>query len=235
MSHRYIGGELELFAAATNWKTYLAAVLGRFITGRVLEVGAGIGANIAYLRNPNVTAWTSIEPDRELADRISQRVRGGELPPACRVVSGTIGDLDPALRFDTILYLDVLEHIAEDRAELACAGRYLAAHGSLVVLAPAHQFLFSAFDAAVGHHRRYDRARLCALTPDGCRLEAFLMLDCAGFFASLANRLMLCAALPSPRQIAVWDKLLVPISRRLDPLTGHKFGKTALAVWRAGG
>ena len=59
------------------------------------------------------------------------------------------------------------------------------------------------------------------------------MLDCAGFFASLANRLMLRAALPSQRQIAVWDNLLVPISCLLDPLTGHKFGKTAVAVWRA--
>jgi G:T/U-mismatch repair DNA glycosylase len=150
-------------------------------------------------------------------------------------VSGTIGDLDPTLRFDTILYLDVLEHIAEDRAELARASGHLTAGGNIVVLAPAHQFLFSAFDAAIGHYRRYDPAVLCALTPDGCRLETFLMLDCAGFFASLANRLMLGAASPSPRQIAVWDKLLVPLSRRLDPLTGHKFGKTALAVWRAEG
>ncbi len=233
MSYRYIGSELELFAAATNWKAYLGAILGRFIAGRVLEVGAGIGANVAHLYNPKVDTWTSLEPDRGFTDRIARRIRDGELPPTCRVASGTVGDLDPAQRFDTILYLDVLEHIAADRAELARAGDHLTARGSLVVLAPAHQFLFSAFDAAIGHHRRYDRAGLCALTPDRCRLDAFLMLDCAGFFASLANRLMLRAALPSPRHIAVWDKLLVPISRRLDPLTGHKFGKTALAVWRA--
>jgi SAM-dependent methyltransferase len=233
MSRHYIGSELELFSAATNWKTYLAAILGRFIAGRVLEVGAGIGANVGYLCNRRVEAWTSLEPDPDLAQQIGERVRAGELPPACQVVSGTINDIDRAARFDTILYLDVLEHIAEDRAELACARCHLAAQGSLVVLAPAHQFLFSQFDAAIGHHRRYDRASLWALTPPRCRLEAFLMLDCAGFFASLANRLMLCASLPSARQIAVWDRLLVPISRRLDPLTGHRFGKTALAVWRA--
>lgn len=120
-------------------------------------------------------------------------------------------------QFDTILYLDVLEHIADDRAELARVRPHLAEQGNLVVLAPAHQYLFSPFDAAVGHHRRYDRASLGAQTPSGCRLEAFLMLDCAGFFASLANRMMLSAPLPSQRQIAVWDKLLVPISRLLDP------------------
>jgi SAM-dependent methyltransferase len=233
MSFRHIGSELELFAAATNWKAYVAAVLGRFIAGRVLEVGAGIGANTAYLCNPGVDDWISLEPDPDLSRRIGERISGGELPPVCRAETGTIADIDRAARFDTILYLDVLEHIAEDRAELARAREHLTARGHLVVLAPAHPFLFSLFDAVIGHQRRYDQAGLRALTPPGCRLEALLMLDCAGFFASLANRLMLCAALPSKRQIAVWDKLLVPISRRLDPATGHKFGKTVVAVWCA--
>jgi SAM-dependent methyltransferase len=232
MSFRYVGSELELFAAATNWKAYVTRVLGRFIAGRVLEVGAGIGGNTAHLDNARVSEWTCLEPDPDQARLIKKRVQAGGVRPTCRVVTGKIEDIDQAARFDTILYLDVLEHIAEDRAELARARDHLADRGNLVVLAPAHQFLFSPFDAAIGHYRRYDRASLRARTPPGCRLEAFLMLDCAGFFASFANRLMLRATIPSQRQIAVWDKLLVPISRLLDPLTGHKFGKTAVAVWR---
>jgi SAM-dependent methyltransferase len=232
MSYRYVGSELELFAAAANWKAYMAAILGRFIAGRVLEVGAGLGGNIAHLHNPRVDAWTSLEPDPDLARRIGERGRDGGLPPSCRVVAGTIATVAAAARFDTILYLDVLEHIADDRAELVRARRHLAARGNLVVLAPAHQLLFSPFDLAIGHHRRYDRASLGALTPPGCRLDACLMLDSAGFFASLANRAVLAAAMPSPRQIAVWDKLLVPISRRLDLAAGYRFGKTVVAVWR---
>jgi SAM-dependent methyltransferase len=232
MSYRYVGAELELFAAAANWKAYMAAVLGRFVAGRVLEVGAGLGSNIARLVNPQVEDWTSLEPDPDLARSIGERVRAGGLPPTCRVVAGTIASVAAAARFDTILYLDVLEHIADDRAELVRAGRHLAPRGNLVVLAPAHRFLFSRFDAAIGHYRRYDRASLSALTPPGTRLEICLMLDSAGFFASLANRAVLAAALPSPRQIAVWDKFLVPISRRLDRATGHNFGKTVVAVWR---
>jgi SAM-dependent methyltransferase len=233
MSYRYVGSELELFATASNWKAYVAQVLGRFIGGRVLEVGAGIGTNTAHLYNSRVREWTCLEPDPDLSCLIGERVCAGKLSPTCRVVTGTIHDLDRAARFDTILYLDVLEHIAEDRAELTCAHHHLAAEGSLVVLAPAHQFLFSPFDAAIGHYRRYDRASLGALTPPGCRLDAFVMLDSAGFFASLANRALLAATMPSRRQIAVWDKVLVPISRLVDPLTGEKFGKTVVAVWRS--
>ena len=123
------------------------------------------------------------------------------------------------------------EHIPDDGAELVRARRHLATRGNLVVLSPAHQFLFTAFDAAIGHHRRYDRADIRALTPPGCRLSTCLMLDCAGLFASLANKLLLSAALPSKQQIAVWDKFLVPMSRILDRIIGHSFGKTIVAVW----
>jgi len=227
MTYHYVGSELELFSAATNWKCYFASVLAPFIGGRVLEAGAGIGSNTPYLVTDKVRAWTSLEPDPDLAARISS----GDLPRACQVVTGTIDRLDPAAAFDTILYIDVLEHIAEDAAELAAAARHLAPEGNLVVLAPAHQFLFSPFDGAVGHHRRYTAASLAALTPPGCRLRTSLMLDSAGFLGSLANRFLLSARQPSPRQIAFWDRILVPISRIVDGGTGHAFGKSVVTVW----
>jgi SAM-dependent methyltransferase len=231
MSYHYVGSELELFAAAINWKAYVASVLRRFVIGRVLEVGAGIGSNIFYLHNDLVSEWTALEPDADLAGRIEERLARGELPANCRLVNGTIATVDSAALFDTILYIDVLEHIPDDGAELDRARRHLATRGNLVVLSPAHQFLFTAFDAAIGHHRRYNRADIRALTPPGCRLSTCLMLDCAGLFASLANKLLLSAALPSKQQIAVWDKFLVPMSRILDRIIGHSFGKTIVAVW----
>jgi hypothetical protein len=57
------------------------------------------------------------------------------------------------------------------------------------------------------------------------------MLDSAGFFASLDNRFLLAATMPSTRQIAFWDKILVPVPRVLDNVTRHKFGKSIVAVW----
>jgi SAM-dependent methyltransferase len=232
---RYTGGELDLFAAATNWKRYVARLLAPHIGRRVLEVGAGIGTNTAFLAGPRVDEWLCLEPDPSLAGRIGQLVAAGALSPCCRVVGGTIAALGVGAAFDTILYLDVLEHIAADRSELADAARLLAAGGALAVLAPAHPFLFTPFDTAVGHYRRYTRASLRALAPPGCRLEALLMLDSAGFFASLANRLLLSAALPTPRQIAVWDKFLVPLSQAADRATRYRFGKSVLAIWRRTG
>lgn len=221
----YPGGELELFAGAVNWKSYVGSTLRPFIRGRVLEVGAGIGANIPYLYNDRVERWTSVEPDPKLAGRIAEAI--GD----CRVVTGTIADIDPVARYDSVLYIDVLEHIADDAGELAAAARHLAEGGKLVVLSPAHPFLFSPFDAAIGHYRRYRAHDLAALTPAGCRLTHCFMLDAAGFFASAANAMVMKSSMPSAAQIRVWDRLLVPVSRVLDRGTGHRFGKTLVAVW----
>lgn len=232
MSQSYVGSELELFAGAKNWKSYVAENLAPFLGGRVLEVGGGIGANIAYLRTPAVKKWISIEPDATQAGVIRSRVARGEIAADCEVVCGTIEAIAADAHFDAILYLDVLEHIADDRSELARASRLLAPGGRLVVLAPAHQFLFSPFDKAIGHFRRYTCATLTALSPPGCRVECSRLLDCVGFFASLANRVVLAAAMPTDRQIAFWDNVLVPASRLLDRLTLHRFGKTIVIVWR---
>jgi SAM-dependent methyltransferase len=232
MSFHYIGAELEIFAAAANWKTYVAHSIGRFVSGWVLEVGAGIGVNAGFLHNESVCEWICLEPDTNLAGRIKERLKNGDLPQSCRIVNGTTASFDGVARFDTILYIDVLEHIADDRDELVRAARLLSPEGRLVVLTPAHQFLFSPFDAAIGHYRRYNRTMLRALTPVSCCVEMTMMLDSAGFFASLANRVLLSEPLPSKRQIAIWDRLLVPISRVLDRATAHRFGKTVVAVWR---
>jgi hypothetical protein len=232
MSYHYVGSELTLFAAATNWKAYVGQVLGCYIAGRVLEVGAGIGGNTGHFDNSRVSEWTCLEPDPDLTRLIGERVQAGEIRPTA-ASSPARSRIFPGTPSSTRSSTSMCSNTSPMTRANSPARAHLADQGKLVVLAPAHQYLFSPFDTAVGHYRRYGRASLRAQTPPGCQLEAFLMLDCAGFFASLANRLMLNAALPSKRQIAVWDKLLVPVSRRLDPLTGHKFGKTAVAVWRA--
>jgi hypothetical protein len=95
--------------------------------------------------------------------------------------------------------------------------------------APAHQFLFSQFDASVGQYRRYNTARLTALSSPGCRLRACFMLD--SLCASLANRFLLAAAMHSTRQIAFREKVSVPVSRLLDNVAARKFSKTIIAVW----
>lgn len=104
--------------------------------------------------------------------------------------------------------------------------------GHLVVLAPAHQMLFTAFDSAIGHFRRYNREALLALTPNGLIPQKAVYLDSVGLLASLGNRFVLRSATPKASQIRLWDNFMVPLSRFIDPLTGYGFGKSVVTVWR---
>jgi SAM-dependent methyltransferase len=227
----YAGGELDLFAAARNWKRYWSGLLRPHLRGRVAEVGAGLGANAPFLLGDGVRSLLSLEPDPALAARLRTR-RDESGDPRWNVLCGTLAATRPAPAFDAILYLDVLEHIADDAGEVREAALRLRPGGVLAVLAPAHRWLFSAFDAALGHHRRYTRSTLGPLAPPGLVPVSLDYLDSAGAVLSLANRVLLRRALPSARDIALWDGLLVPLAVRIDPLTRRCFGRSVLGVWR---
>ncbi len=225
----YIGGELPLFEKAVHWKRYLARQIEPYLKGTVVEVGAGLGANSAIFCNRQVSRWLCLEPDPALFALLQDRFHS--VPPFA-AFNGTIQEIPlEAGCSDAVLYCDVLEHISDDRAELARAVRLLKPGGSLIVLAPAHMSLFSEFDAAIGHLRRYTRPSLAAAAPPGCRLGLLRYLDSAGLLASAANRLFLRQSCPTAGELLFWDRYLVPISRCLDPWFGYKIGKSVLAVW----
>ncbi|MSO92231.1 MAG: class I SAM-dependent methyltransferase [Rhodospirillales bacterium] len=235
-AYAYPGGELELFAQARNWKSYFARVLRPFIGGSVLEVGAGLGATTKALCSGDEQSWLCLEPDTGMAVSLAEQVAAGELPAICRAKAGTVADLlserGAAPAFDCVLYIDVIEHIADDAEELRRASRVLRSGGRLVVLSPAFQWLYTPFDAAIGHVRRYDRLMIDRLTPPGLVRVAVRYLDSVGLLASLANRLVLRSQLPTARQIQAWDRFMVPASQVVDRIFGRWFGRSIVAVWR---
>jgi hypothetical protein len=229
--YTYVGRELHLFEYATNWKRYFARNIRPYLGTNVIEVGAGIGANIGYLYDSQ-SSWLCVEPDPQLADRIKSRIEHRELPTTCRVFVGTIGELPERERATSVLYIDVLEHIEEDAKEVCIAARRLEPGGHLITLSPAHPWLFSPFDVAIGHNRRYAAASCRRLTVPGLRLLALRYLDSVGMLASAANKLLLQASMPTKEQILLWDRFMVPVSRCLDPLIRYRLGKSILAVWQ---
>jgi SAM-dependent methyltransferase len=228
-SQTYPGSELELFSTAINWKTYYNRLISQHISGHVLEVGAGIGGTTRILSSARHTDWTCLEPDWALASRIEETIH--ELPVRCDVRKGDLSVLADHERFDTILYIDVLEHIQDDAQELQHASGHLNTGGRLIVLAPAHQFLFSPFDRAAGHFRRYDRTSLAKVVPPELTHEALFYLDSCGLLLSLGNRLILRQSHAGRRQIEFWDRFVVGLSRLADPLLGYRVGKTVVGVW----
>lgn len=231
-SREYEGSELELFAKAHNWKRYYRTRIQPYIRGDVLEVGAGIGGTTRDLCSGRERSWICIEPDPQLARELAANVARMAGPTVPKVLPGMVDDLPATATFDCILYIDVLEHIADDHAELASAAARLRPSGHLVALSPAHQFLFSEFDRHVGHLRRYDEASLRAMGAPLLELRDAFYLDSLGIALSLANRILLRRSCPAPSQLQFWDRFVVPGSRILDPLLRYRVGKTVVAAWQ---
>lgn len=226
----YIGNELDLFKDARTWKSYFSSKIGKYIVGDVLEVGAGIGVNTEFLVRSGsaITSVTLLEPDQKQANQIPINISewGGD----ARVVVGTSADLKG--EFDSILYIDVIEHIEDASTELRRAKELLRPGGYLVVLVPAYAFLFSPFDAQIGHFRRYNRKGLRGELPQGMIRKEEFYLDSMGFFASLANRFLLKQSAPTKANIQFWDKGLIPLSKLTDVLTFYQFGKSLVGVFQ---
>ena len=227
--YSYEGSELEVFSHATVWKRYLRAHVTPHLGEEVLEVGAGRGTSTRALFTSRARRWVCLEPDAEMARCLARDQASGALPSQCEIVTGTVEELEGP--FDSILYIDVLEHIEADRKEITRAAGLLRPGGQLVVLSPAHEWLFTPFDQAIGHHRRYTRKSLRKLTPSGLTITRAIYLDSVGMLASLANRLLLKSPEPTLRQVVFWDRFLVRTSTLLDRLLGYRVGKSVLTVW----
>ncbi len=230
---KYPGAELHLFAEARNWRAYLAGKLQPLFGRRVLEVGAGIGSMTQALCSGREALWLGLEPDEELFLQLQEKIEQRQLPASCRVVNGTLKMLDGAEKdFDNIIYIDVLEHIEDARTELAMAAERLAKNGVVIAVCPAHQWLFSPFDASIGHFRRYNRQTYRDQTPDSLEIIESYYMDSVGLAASIGNKVALRASVPTLGQIKIWDRLMVPLSRIMDKLLFNSIGKSVVAVWR---
>ncbi len=230
----YSGTELDLFAKALHWKAYWTREIDPYLGETVLELGAGIGATAQALGHRRYQRWLGVEPDAGLAQVVAQAIADGRLPPGHAITCGTSTDLPNHERFDTVLYIDVLEHIEDDRGELQRVAQHLLPGGHIVIVAPAHNFLYTPFDKKIGHFRRYNKAMLRAIVPAGLRVQRLRYLDSVGMLASLANKLVLQSDSPQANQIRFWDSVLVRASLVVDKLSAHRLGKSIVCVLKKG-
>ncbi|MHB8138222.1 MAG: class I SAM-dependent methyltransferase [Smithellaceae bacterium] len=229
--YNYVGSELYLFENAINWKFYLKSIIRKYFKSPVLEVGAGLGGTTKVFCDNNFE-WYCLEPDDELLEKLEHKIIQKELPGSCHPLRGTINSIPIEMKFSTILYVDVLEHIEKDEMELCNACDRLQDGGNLILIAPAHSFLMSPFDHAIGHFRRYTKKGLNDIVPANMQLLFLGYLDSCGMIASLINKIFLRNKLPSKAQIFFWDRVMVRISMLVDRIIFFTIGKSVLGVWR---
>ena len=143
--------ELEFFDAAKNWRKYQFENVLKYINFSVLEVGPGTGNNVQYYRD-KASEITLLEINKHMANSLKFKFEEDK-----KVIVQNSDIYSQERKFDTILYMDVLEHIEDDEKEINRALEQLKPGGNIVFFVPAYQFLYSDFDKAIGHVKRYNK------------------------------------------------------------------------------
>jgi SAM-dependent methyltransferase len=224
------GTALRRLHASPRYSESLWGRIAPALGDRVLEIGSGDGSFTRYLRNRAHVVAT--ETNAEQVEALRTRFRQHD-NVRVHAVDWTRADLDGLRdeRVDTVLCLNVLEHVERDDDTLAAVAGLLPTGGRLIVQVPAMHGLYGEMDRATGHRRRYERDELTAkLRQHGFVVESARYIDQPGALVWYVNsRLLQRRTIPSV-QARLANGLLrwLRLEDRFDP----QWGMSLLAVGR---
>jgi len=223
----YPGQELEIFDKATFWRKYIHTLIKYYLKDNFLEIGAGIGSFTEnYCQNIKNIVLTDL--DKKNITILQKKFSRDQ---NITIENKKINEIEG--KFNTITYLNVLEHIEKDTIEINSALDKLNSGGYLVIIVPAHQKLYSNFDKAVGHCRRYNINFFRLSKFENAKIEKLIFLDLFGYILYFFNKIFYKDEVyPSKFKIFLWDKIFSPITIILDFVTRYKLGKNILCIYK---
>ncbi|HEY7412480.1 MAG TPA: methyltransferase domain-containing protein [Vicinamibacteria bacterium] len=215
---------------ATGYHRWLMSAFAPHVGRCVLEVGFGHEGLRGLL--PAGTRYVGLDVDPAVVEAARRRAPGDAF------VCGDVGDPGlgerlAGLDVDTVLCVNVLEHVADDAAAARGLLRLLPAGGRLIVFVPAFRALYNDLDRLAGHLRRYRRAEVRALVPPEGRVLALEYFNPVGGVGWWLNRFLRHHSLERASvtgQVRFFDRWVLPASRLLNPLTRSFFGQSVLCV-----
>lgn len=214
---------------AHRYRDYQFSLIGPHLGRSVLEVGSGLGDFSAMITQARRLVVSDTGP--ACLDALRRRFDGD---PRVDVIELDL-DAEVALaeRVESVLAMNVLEHILDDVAALAALGRLLLPDGAVVLWVPAYPALYGDFDRMVGHHRRYTPASLrSTVEAAGLVPEVLRPVNLLGGIAWWAAVRRGGAGTASARLVRAYDRLVVPVTQNLERLWSPPFGQSLLCVAR---
>jgi SAM-dependent methyltransferase len=194
------------------------------LSGDILEVGCGTGTFTALmaLAGHRVTA---VDINPSYVEKAKTRLAAQD---RVTVLAGDATQMSWSTRFDTVVLLDVLEHIEDDVGFLRRLAACLAPGGRLVVKVPAGEWLYSPLDSAIGHFRRYSKKSLRRVFEDaGLARGDERHFNAAGVPGWWLNGRVLKRITPPQEQIRVFEAI-VPLLRVVETVA-RPFGLSIIA------
>ena len=217
----------ERFDNANFHINYCLKFIKKYLKGDILEVGAGCGSFTKNYLNKSINSITLTELDKKNILDLKEKFKANA---NIKILNKNIEDVSG--KFDSIIYLHVLEHIKNDKKEILNATKRLNKNGFLVIMVPAHQKIYSNLDRAVGHFRRYE---IEFFNKNFKSLEKINIkfLDTMGYFLYLFNKFFFKKEVyPSKFKIFIWDKIFTPLTIIVDFIFRYRFGKCILVIYK---
>lgn len=223
----YSGWELKYFDLSHNFRKYQYELIKDHLGKKILEVGPGSGmfAKKFLVKDSNEIHLTEINKD--LHKLLIEEFQ--DLKKDVKIFSKKIENID--YTYDTICYFDVIEHIENHENEIKNALNKLNANGKLIIIVPAFNHLYSNYDKSIGHYRRYEKKFFLKFLKDNnLTYKLLFYFDCIGYFFLLMNKLI---NIKNEKKVSfgtiMWN-LMIPVSKILDKILFHKFGKSLICV-----
>jgi SAM-dependent methyltransferase len=215
---------------AVNYTRWVLEQFSGAMGSNIVEVGIGHGGYSDFMPAGASYCGVDIDPVNVTGARLRY--------PRSKFVQADITTSDFVREFesiapDTILCCNVIEHIEDDRLAVGNMLRVLAPKGKLLLFVPALPVLFNDLDRLAGHYRRYTKRSLRAVISDVGRIDSLTYFNSVGAVGWFANSFVRHRQIDSKSvatQVEFFDRVLVPVSRMSDKLTGHLFGQSLVAI-----
>jgi len=236
----YTGRELEAMDNAANYHRWILEIFEPFLGNHLVEVGAGLGSfsQLILERHPCQTL-SLVEPSNRMYEDLVANAQ--RLSTATRIYTyhGTFPQCAPLIKSnqapDSIIYVNVLEHIADDKLELEAIRETLSASGHVFLFVPALAWLFGAFDERVGHLRRYTKSEMEEkLKAAGFKIILSKYFDFPGIGPWWVKYCLLRSATMEPAGVRLYDRFVVPAARRIESIISPPLGKNVIAIAQKG-
>lgn len=204
----------------------------KYLGEKVLEVGAGAGTFSRILIDSGVKELLSLEPSKEMYPYLKDFSKTASIP--METSNSYLEDVKAQIKkgkFNSAVYINVFEHIEDDRAELAHLYEILPKGAHICIFVPANPFLMSKFDKSIGHYRRYTKKELEQKVKEaGFTIELSRKFDFIGVVPWFINFTLLGSMKMQPGAAKTYDKFVVPVARKIESVSQPFFGKNVLLV-----
>ena len=219
---------LEILTEAKNYNRWIADSFYSYIKAPLLEFGSGIG-NISELLS-SYTPLCLTDTDARMLDHLKNKfshlsdvsVNFLDItqPPPEHLVGS----------FQTVIGINVLEHVEDDEKALFHLGNVLKPSGRLLLLVPAKKWAYTDLDRQLGHFRRYEKKELGEkLAKASFRIEKLYFFNIVGLMSWIIRDKIQRSGGLRPYQISSFDTI-VPILKRIESKVSMPVGISLIAI-----